>query len=166
MNTCGDIYAYWGGGCEMVGTSKSDDPNVTNRNKVSYIDLYIEPNQTKWLNETSYTKNDLGTFGFEAVYAKLGTIGPPVPSSGYMKKRFGFTPFTTESWGNLASWQGCFGDPNTYWSGTIDQRLRIALRLRGYAYDANCSRRCLAASISVAAADLYYGGSAQCRIVQ
>ncbi len=166
MNTSGDIYAYWGGGCEMVGTSKSDDPNVTNRNKVNYIDLYIEPNQAKWLNETSYTKNNLGTFGFEAVYAKLGTIGPPIPSSGYMKKRFGFTPFTKESGGNLASWQCCFGDTNTYWSGTIDQRLRIALRLRGAANYALCSRRFLHAFTSAAITSLHVGGSAQCRIVQ
>lgn len=166
MNTCGDIFAYWGGGCEMVGTCKSTDANIINRNKMNYIDLYIEPNQAKWQNWTSFTKNNLGTFGFEEVYAKLGTIGPSVPATGYMKKRFGFTPFTTEAGGNLASWQCCVGDTNTYWATTIDQRARLGLRLRGRTLSSNSSCRNLDASYSGLFASVRFGGSAQCRIVQ
>ena len=44
----------------------------------NYIDFYLEPNQSKWVNESVVSKNNLGTFGFEAVYGKIGVFGPPI----------------------------------------------------------------------------------------
>ena len=164
MNVSGDVFAYWGGGCEIVGTNKGDTGSA--QLEKNYIDFYLEPNQSKWVNESNVSKNNLGTFGFEAVYGKIGVFGPPILSDGYCKNRLGYTPYKIADGGNMSSWQ-CFSSwVNPYWSSTLNQRVRIAVRLRGKAYYANCSARFLNASYSAEAVNVSDGGSAQCRIVQ
>lgn len=164
MNVSGDIFAYWGGGCEMVGTNKGDTDSA--RLEKNYIDFYLEPNQSKWVNESAASKNNLGTFGFEAVYGKIGVFGPPVLSEGYCKKRLGYTPYKIADGGNMSSWQCFYSWAYPYWSSTLNQRVRIDIRLRGIAADARCSARFLHADYSAALTSVYDGGSAQCRIVQ
>lgn len=166
MNIIGDVYAYWGGGCEIVGTCKSNVASVVDRAKVNFVDIYLEPEQKKWAYETDSVRNNLGTFGFEKAYSKIGTFGPPMPNNSYVKNRKGFTPWPVEIGGNLANWQCYYGDVYPYWSSTIDQRARIALRFRGIAHYAICSARYLYAYFAVSYSNVYYGGSAQCRIVQ
>ena len=166
MNVSGDIVAYWGGGCEIVGTCKSNAASVVDRAKVNFVDIYFEPEQKKWAYETDSQRNNLGTFGFEKAYSKIGTFGPPMLTNSYVKNRKGFTPWPVEVGGNLANWQCYYGDIYPYWSSTIDQRVRIALRFRGLALAASCSARSLDASYAVSHSYVIYGGSAQCRIVQ
>lgn len=168
MNVSGDVFAYWGGGCEMVGTNKvqTDGNYNTEQLTKNYIDFYLEPTQSKWVNESAVSKNNLGTFGFEAVYGKIGTFGPPILSGGYCKNRLGHTPYKIADGGNIGSWQSFYSWAFSYWSSVINQRVRIAVRLRGIAYNASCSARSLTASYSAAATYVNYGGSAQCRIVQ
>ena len=164
MNVSGDVFAYWGGGCEMVGTNKGDTGSA--RLEKNYIDFYLEPNQSKWVNESNVRKNNLGTFGFEAMYGKIGVFGPPILSDGYCKKRLGNTPYKIADGGNMSSWQCFHSWAYPYWSSTLNQRVRIAVRLRGSTYDAICSARSLHARYSAADAGVGIGGSAQCRIVQ
>lgn len=168
MNVSGDVFAYWGGGCEMVGTNKVQTNGSYNTEQLlkNYIDFYLEPNQSKWVNESAVSKNNLGTFGFEAVYGKIGTFGPPILSDGYCKNRLGHTPYKIADGGNLSSWQCFYSWAFPYWSSTLNQRVRIAVRLRGYATYAKSSARSLYANASVANTNVNYGGSAQCRIVQ
>ncbi len=168
MNVSGDFFAYWGGGCEMVGTNKvqTDGNYNTEQLTKNYIDFYLEPTQSKWVNESAVSKNNLGTFGFEAVYGKIGTFGPPILSGGYCKNRLGHTPYKIADGGNIGSWQSFYSWAFSYWSSVINQRVRIAVRLRGAAYHASCSARFLDANTSAADTYVYYGGSAQCRIVQ
>ena len=168
MNVSGDVFAYWGGGCEMVGTNKvqTDGNYNTEQLTKNYIDFYLEPNQSKWVNESAVSKNNLGTFGFEAVYGKIGTFGPPILSDGYCKNRLGHIPYKIADGGNLSSWQCFYSWAFPYWSSTLNQRVRIAVRLRGHAYYSKCSARFLDASDSAASAHVRNGGSAQCRIVQ
>lgn len=168
MNVSGDVFAYWGGGCEMVGTNKVQTNGSHNAEQLlkNYIDFYLESNQSKWVNESVVSKNNLGTFGFEAVYGKIGVFGPPVLSDGYCKKRLGYTPYKIADGGNVSSWQCFFSWAYPYWSSTLNQRVRIAVRLRGDAFDASCSARFLYADHSAASTDVFHGGSAQCRIVQ
>lgn len=168
MNVSGDVFAYWGGGCEMVGTNKVQTNGSQNAEQLlkNYIDFYLEPNQSKWVNESAVSKNNLGTFGFEAVYGKIGVFGPPILSDGYCKNRLGFTPYKITDGGNMSSWQCCYSWAYPYWSSTLNQRVRIAVRLRGSAYYALCSARSLSANDSAANTYVSYGGSAQCRIVQ
>lgn len=164
MNVSGDVFAYWGGGCEMVGTNKGDTDSA--RLEKNYMDFYLEPNQSKWVNESAVSKNNLGTFGFEAVYGKIGVFGPPILSDGYCKNRLGYIPYKIATGGNMSSWQCFYSWAFPYWSSTLNQRVRIAVRLRGIAYYALCSARYLAASNSAAHTHVSSGGSAQCRIVQ
>lgn len=164
MNVSGDVFAYWGGGCEMVGNNKSG--SGSERLEKNYIDFYLEPNQSKWVNESVVSKNNLGTFGFEAVYGKIGVFGPPILSDGYCKKRLGYTPCKIADGGNMSSWQCFFSWAYPYWSSTLNQRARIAVLLRGYAHYAKCSARSLIAAYSAAHTYVAFGGSAQCRIVQ
>lgn len=168
MNVSGDVFAYWGGGCEMVGTNKVQTNGSYNAEQLlkNYIDFYLEPTQSKWVNESAVSKNNLGTFGFEAVYGKIGTFGPPILSDGFCKNRLGHTPYKIADGGNLSSWQCFYSWAFPYWSSTLNQRVRIAVRLRGHAYFAKCSARCLYAYHSVAYTFVAFGGSAQCRIVQ
>lgn len=168
MNVSGDVFAYWSGGCEMVGTNKVQTNGSQNPEHLlnNYIDFYLESNQSKWVNESGVNKNNLGTFGFEAVYGKIGVFGPPILSNGYFKKRLGYTPYKIAAGGNMCSWQCCYSWTYPYWSSTLNQRVRIAVRLRGYAKDAKCSARCLDAYDSTAIVGVYDSGSAQCRIVQ
>ena len=164
MNVSGDVFAYWGGGCEMVGTNKGDTGSA--QLEKNYIDFYLEPNQSKWVNESVVSKNNLGTFGFEAMYGKIGVFGPPILSNGYCKNRLGYIPYKIADGGNISSWQCFYSLPYPQWSSTLNQRARIAVRLRGYAYSAICSARFLDAGISAANTYVANGGSAQCRIVQ
>lgn len=168
MNVSGDIFVYWGGGCEMEGTNKVQTNGNYNTEQLlkNYIDFYLEPNQSKWVNESGVSKNNLGTFGFEAVYGKIGTFGPPILSDGYCKNRLGYIPYKIADGGNLSSWQCFYSWAFPFWSSTLNQRVRIAVRLRGYAYSAGCSARSLDAGDSAAHTYVYAGGSAQCRIVQ
>lgn len=163
MNVSGDVFAYWGGGCEMVGTNKGDTGSA--QLEKNYIDFYLEPNQSKWVYESVVSKNNLGTFGFEAVYGKIGVFGPPILSDGYCKKRLGYIPYKIADGGNISSWQCLYSSAFPYWSSTLNQRARIAVRLRGHASNAICSARFLYAYYSAAFATVNYGVSAQCRIV-
>lgn len=168
MNVSGDVFAYWGGGCEMVGTNKVQTNGSYNPEHLlkNYIDFYLEPNQSKWVNESAFSKNNLGIFGFEAVYGKIGIFGPPILSDGFCKNRLGYTPYKIADGGNLSSWQCCYSWAKPYWSSTLNQRVRIAVRLRGTAHNALCSARSLDAYYSAATTYVSFGGSAQCRIVQ
>ena len=164
MNVMGDVFAYWGGGCEMVGTNKGGIGSA--RLEKNYIDFYLEPNQSKWVNESADSKNNLGTFGFEVVYGKIGVFGPPILSDDYCKKRLGNTPYKIADGGNMSSWQCFYSWAYPYWSSTLNQRVRLAVRLRGVANSAICSARYLHAYNSTAYTNVNTGGSAQCRIVQ
>lgn len=166
MNLSGDIFAYWGGGCEIVGTGNTTSTNIQDKIKTSSIDFYLEPNQHSWLMEKNTALNDFKTFGFERVYSKIGTFGPPILGSGYAKKRLGLTPYKIENGGNIGSYQGfyCWSEP--YWLDRYGQRVRIAVRFRGDASYASCSPRYLNAHSSAANPRVSIGGSAQCRIVQ
>lgn len=166
MNLSGDVFGYWGGGMEMVGTGKQQENTIQDKIKNAYIDFYHEPKQKNWLMEKNTTLSDFKTFVFEGVYAKIGTFGPPILGGGYFKKRMGLTPYKTENGGNIGNGQCCYGWTEPYWIDLYGQRARIAVRLRGYANNAVCSARSLYAYSSAANANVYTGGSAQCRIVQ
>lgn len=164
MNVSGDIFAYWGGGCEIVGTNKGDTGSA--QLEKNYIDFYLEPDQSKWVNESAVSKNNLGTFGFEAVYGKIGVFGPPILSDGYCKKRLGYTPYKITDGGNMSSWQCFYSWAYPYWSSNLNQRVRIAVRLRSHAHFTLCSARSLTVSYLASIMNINSCGSAQCRIVQ
>lgn len=168
MNLSGDIYAYWGGGIEMVGTNKLDIGGSYNPEQLrdAYVDFYLETDQRKWVKENTATKTNLGTFDFESLYPKVGTFGPPILSEGYTQDRLGFTPYQIAKGGNIQSWQCCYAQSYPYWSRRKDERVRICLRLRSTANAVNSSPRSLYTLYSVSDMATFTGGSVQCRIVQ
>ncbi len=133
MNLSGDIFAYWGGGCEMVGTNKKQRNENDNTEQMdnAFVDFYLEPKQEKWLKEKSASKDELGTFEFESAYAKVGTFGPPFLIDSFVKTRLGFTPYKTANGGGLNTYQSSFSWSMPIFSNVQNQRMRIGLRLRG-----------------------------------
>lgn len=168
MNLSGDFYAYWGGGIEMVGTNKLDTVGNYNPEQLrdAYVDFYLETDQRKWVKENTVTKTNLGTFGFESLYPKVGTFGPPILSNGYTQDRLGFTPYQIARGGNMQSWQCCYAQSYPYWSRRKDERVRICLRLRSTANNTSCSPRSLYTQYPMSDMAAFTGGSLQCRIVQ
>ena len=142
-NLSGDIYAYWGGGCEVVGTCGDNTANGTTGH---IMDGYLQPDQSKWRREIGITKDNLGTFGFEAEgqYLKMGQWKNK--SSGYAIQRAAYMPRRTVAGGNMGQGECYYTYEEKYWSTTKNQRARVGLRFRGFANHTNCSPRHWAAT--------------------
>lgn len=161
VNAIGDIFNYEGGGIAIIGTYKPTADG--DKLKDSSIDIYLEPNQSKWLYDTTIEKPNLGTFEYEKTYTKLGTQSPLL-SDGYIKDRIGFTPLKTANGGGLSTWQCSFAWSNAYWGQKENSRYFLAVRRRGRSYDAVCGFRTVLMHSAASYADTHNGGSAQCRI--
>lgn len=160
MNLSGDVFAYWGGGYEQVGTCNK--PNSETRVNLP-VDLYLQPDQTKWLKETNATKNDFGIFDFEKEYPKIGSainLG-----SGYASSRQSYTSWKTAKGGGIGQGECFYTWDENNWSSILNQRARIAARFRGAAAHGDCSARYLHAHYAVSFADRLFAGSAQARIL-
>lgn len=159
MNLSGDIFAYWGGGSENVGTCTVD----TNTSRVGNpVDIYIEPDQKKWHNETSVTKPDKGVFDFESQYKKLGTY--PNLGNNYALKRAPYSFWKTEKGGSISTGECFYVYDDNYWSSVLNTRARIGLRFRGYANYGYCSARNVYAYSVASYTARIYAGSAQALI--
>lgn len=158
-NLSGDVFAYWGGGCEVVGTCGENTENGTYGHT---MDGYLQPDQSKWARETAYTKDDLGRFEFEDVYNHMLTYENK--SNGYTIQRCANMPVRLIAGGNISQGECYYNYDQKYWSNKKDQRVRVGLRFRGYAFSGFCSPRFWIATYSAAATARSYGGSAQARI--
>lgn len=152
-NLSGDIFAYAGGGLEMVGTN-----NGTGLKNYP-VDIYMEPDQTKWFRETVVEKTGLGTFDFESVYPKV--IRTENLGDGYALRRQPNSPWKIKAGGTISTGECIYMYDNKYWSSTENARARIAARFRGYAHLGLCSPRFLNASYAVSNANRSNGGLAQ-----
>lgn len=159
MDLSGDIFAYWGGGAELVGTCEHLQEEQRTGNKV---EMYLQPDQRQWAYEEATSKAGGGRFGFEDTYMKTGE-GENLGDS-FTLKRQPYTPWKTAKGGGIGTGECCYTWDNNYWGNTIGTRYRIALRSRGYAYNTACSCRALGAGSGAGAAHWYNGGSAQALI--
>ena len=156
MNLSGDIFAYWGGGYEQVGTVKYLQETQRTGNPVS---LYLQPDQKQWARETDFSKTNLGTFDFESSYLKLRdteNIG-----DGYATRRSPYAPWKTEKGGGIGQGECMYAYDNNYWGNVIDSRIRIAVRLRGNARHGHCSARFMYATYAASTTNRISAGSAQ-----
>ena len=124
------------------------------------MDLYIETDQRKWHSETAYNKLNLGVFDFEGQYEKVAHLTNVV--SGWLKKRVPHTSFYKMMGGQRNTYVSGFNANENWYSSTVNQRIRLAVRLGGVAYWGNAGSRSLLAYNSVRAAYRNAGGSAQC----
>ena len=161
MNVSGDIFAYWGGGYEQVGTCKYLQDTQRTGNP---IDLYLQPTQEEWLRETSFSKTDLGTFDFESSYLKVGNCENL--GDGYAQARAPYAGFKTEKGGNIGTGECFYTWDNNYWGNVIDSRFRLAARFRGFANTGYCSARPLHANYAASSQSRNYAGSAQALLLQ
>jgi hypothetical protein len=151
LRLSGDVYCYRGGGYEQVGEYKSGNSNEP-------IRLFMQPDQTKWVRESSV--NIAGKFSFEDVYPLEGTVIRQ--SEGWTKKRQPNAAFAVSKGGSTSTGECYYCSSNHYWSGSLTTPyVRIAARCGGHANLTNCSPRILAANFSVTIAAAYNCGSAQ-----
>lgn len=155
-NLSGDVFAYWGGGIEAIGTHKID----VNVNRAGNpIDLYIEPDQTRWHSERSASKPNMGVFDFESAYSLVSrttNLG-----NNYAAKRQPYTPWKTRIGGGIGTGESYYGYDSNYWGSVLDTRYRVGLRFRGYATVGYCSARIVSATYAATIAARFYAGSAQ-----
>lgn len=164
-NLSGDISAYNGGGLEIVGSCTVDpdnndfndpefDPEVGNK-----IDIYVEPDQTKWHSETVISKDGLDqVFGFEALYRHV--LETTNLGGSYTLTREGFTPWKTAKASSLVHGECyCHLDDNGW--GHLNQRVRISSIFRGGSYYYNSSPRFMLADKDVSNANPKISGSVQ-----
>lgn len=159
MNLSGDIFAYWGGGYEMVGTL-TNDVNVSRVGNP--VKLYLRPEQERWKLESSYTKTNLGTFDFEQEYVLVGEVENSGDS--YAIARSPYSGYKTEKGGNISTGECFYMNDTCYWASTLGQRTRIAARFRLHAANGICAPRSLSAFNGASSATRYNGGSAQALI--
>lgn len=163
-NLSGDIFRYWQGGYETVGTKVKDiNSNQGETRRGHSIKIYMNPDQKSWHSETVIQKSDGGVFDFESTYPFIGdavNLG-----NSYAKRRMPLTAWKTENGGALSNRECSFYWDDCYWateSTPINTRLRVAARFGGYAYSGFCSPRTLHAFYAVSSASRYSAGSAQC----
>ena len=153
----GDIGPYWGGGCEIVGEC------VTAPASGSYgytLKAYIEPDQTKWVNEGDTSVN-IGTkfaSGFEDKYRYAGSI--VTRTSNYMRRRLPNTPLPASHGGGFGKGECGYGYMANYW-GSAGKKTRVGVRCGYYATYGTLSARYLHAITAAGYTNTYYCGSAQ-----
>ena len=153
----GDIGPYWGGGCEIVGEC------VTAPASGSYgytLKAYIEPDQTKWVNEGDTSVN-IGTkfaSGFEDKYRYAGSI--VTRTSNYMRRRLPNTPLPASHGGGFGKGECGYGYMANYW-GSAGKKTRVGVRCGYGAYSSFLSARFLYAYYTAGYTSSYFCGSAQ-----
>lgn len=158
LTTSGDIQHYRGGGYEQVATNHyTSQGGQTGQND---MDLYIETDQRKWHSETVDNKLNLGVFDFEGQYEKVAHVSNVV--RGWLKQRVPHTSFYKMMDGQRNTYVSGYNANENYYSSKDNQRVRLCVRLGGYASWGIAGSRYLGASSSVRFTNRIFGGSAQC----
>ena len=156
MDVSGDVFAYWGGGYEQLGTCVKLQSESKYGNPIS---LYLQPDQTKWEYETASTKNEGESFGFEGTYMKTGETESL--QNGYCLERVPYAAFKKSNGGGIGQGECFYSESDNNWSNVVGQKARIGARFRGYAHNGFCSPRRLYAYHAASFAYRYSAGSAQ-----
>ena len=154
-NLSGDIWAYNGGGLEMVGTRESDERTG------HHVDVYLQPDQKQW-HYNSTVRIPIGeTWNFEKTYLKVGeyeTLG-----DSYTLERMSNSPVRIKKASSMSQGENYYMW-DTGFVGNKGQRARMSSLFRSRSEDANCSARVLSNNNSVVSMSVYYGGSFQALI--
>lgn len=156
VNLSGDIFAYWGGGYEQVGTCINEDGNTRVGNP---IDIYLQPDQTRWRNTSAVSMPNKGIFEFESEYIKLGSVTNQ--GDGYASKRISYAPYRSEKGGSIGTGECYYMWDTRYWGDTVNTRYRIGVRSRGSATSGCAAPRSLTAAHGVSSPNRPTAGSAQ-----
>lgn len=143
VNLSGDIWAYYGGGLEMVGTPKVGAIIGSVGNQ---IDLYVEPDQTKWLFETDTHKPAGQRFNFEDTYQLLATVKDL--KGGYALTRESYTPWRIAPASSLLQGESYCHWSNAQWISGTYYRVRLSALFRGSALVSNAYPRAIDSQFS------------------
>lgn len=171
-NLSGDISAYNGGGLEIVGSCTVDPDNIDfDDPEFDYgklfvgnkIDIYVEPDQTKWHSETVISKNGLDqVFGFEALYRHV--LETTNQGASYTLTREGFTPWKTAKASSIVQGECYYQVDENHW-GHLNQRVRIGSIFRGDSISfSQDSTRSLLANQAASKVGTIFSGTAQALI--
>lgn len=153
-NLSGDIWAYNGGGLEMVGTRE------TNATKGHHVDVYLQPDQKQWHHDSTAIKNIGETWDFEKTYLKVGEYENLGYS--YTLERMSNSPVRIKKASNMSQGENYYMDDTCKWANK-GQRGRIRSLFRSGSSDSTCSARYLDARRDVLY-DPSNGGSFQALI--
>ena len=154
-NLSGDIWAYNGGGLEMVGTAETDA--MTGH----HVDVYLQPDQKQWHHDSVAQKNIGESWDFEKTYLKVGeyeTLG-----DSYTLERMSNSPVRIKNASNMSQGENYYMLDNGYWANK-GQRARMKSLFRCRSYFSHCSARYLRADYDVRYTSSDYGGSFQALI--
>lgn len=154
-NLCGDIWAYNGGGLEMVGTRETD--SMTGH----HVDVYLQPDQKQWHRDSVARKNIGESWDFEKSYLKVGeynTLG-----DSYTLERMSNSPVRIQKASNMLQGENYYMWDRCYWANK-GQRGRMMSLFRGRSSHSYCSPRDLYAHSDVLYAYVSNGGSFQALI--
>lgn len=154
-NLSGDIWAYNGGGIEMVDTRETDDMAV------NHVDVYLQPDQKQWHHDSTARKNIGETWDFEKTYLKVGeynTLG-----DSYTLERMSNSPVRIKKASNMYQGESYYMWDEFYWLNK-GQRARLKSLFRNGSYNNTCSARALNADNDVLNTYVYNGGSFQALI--
>lgn len=158
MNLSGDIFMYAQGGAEVIGECTVDPATSKAGNPVA---SYLIPDQTKWLRDTTVTKDTPAKFLIEECADAIKTGEGTNLADGYYARRIGYSPVKAQADGGLGSYECCYGYTRNEWAAGVGKRVRIALRFRGYANSTYCSPRNWNANYSASNTYRNNGGSAK-----
>lgn len=154
-NLCGDIWAYNGGGLEMVGTRETDA--MTGH----HVDVYLQPDQKQWHRDSVARKNIGESWDFEKSYLKVGeynTLG-----DSYTLERMSNSPVRIQKASNMLQGENYYMWDNCYWANK-GQRGRMSSLFRGRSCYSDSSPRSLYAYYVVLDTTVSLGGSFQALI--
>lgn len=154
-NLSGDIWAYNGGGLEMVGTRETDA--MTGH----HVDVYLQPDQKQWHHDSTDIKNIGETWDFEKTYLKVGEY--ETPGGSYTLERMSNSPVRIKKASNMSQGENYYMWDNCYWANN-GQRARMKSLFRCGSYYAYCSARYLYAPDDVLNPRVSRGGSFQALI--
>lgn len=139
-NLCGDIWAYNGGGLEMVGTRE------TNSLTGHHVDVYLQPDQKQWHHDSVARKNIGESWDFEKTYLKVGeyeNLG-----SSYALERMSNSPVRIKKASNMSQGENYYMWDNLSFNN--GQRARMKSVFRASSSSAGyCSVRTLDADYTV-----------------
>ena len=154
-NLSGDIWAYNGGGLEMVGTRE------TNAMYGHHVDVYLQPDQKQWHHDSTDTKNIGETWDFEKTYLKVGEY--ETPGDSYTLERMSNSPVRIKKASNMSQGENYYMWDNCYWAKN-GQRARMKSLFRGWPRRLDCSARALTTYIGGIHTYASAGGSLQALI--
>lgn len=151
----GDIGPYWGGGCEITGNCTVDPATQ----RFGYeLKAFIEPDQTRWTNESDISVDIGQKFAFESQYLYAGSM--VTVANGFMRRRIPNTPLPAAMGGTITKGECGYGYMSNYW-GAVGKHMRVGVRSGAYAYSSILSARFLNAISSAGSTSTYFCGSAQ-----